>query len=130
MRGQLWTTAWIMLIMASWARPALGQNNFSTNTLLSGTRQEEPEELPLDTDTGVAFIDSAVPHTRLRTRLDLAYGYRQPNRAEYFWAKGGPGGRGPFFPETRVDYQDWRNYGELALNPWFSLFLESPFRWV
>jgi len=121
----------IVAILASWAGPTRAQNNFTTLTPYGyNPALAEPEPAPLEAQSGVAFLDSAVPRTTLRSRFDLAYRFRQPNRAEYFWAQGGPLGPGPFFPETSVDYQEWRNTAELALNPWFSVFIESPFRWV
>jgi hypothetical protein len=130
MRVRSRLVAWMLGVMlASWAAPASAQ--FSTVTPFGANpAQAEPEPEMIDADSGVAFIDSAVPRTTIRTRFDLAYRIRQPNRAEYIWAQGGIGNPGPFLPESRVDYQEFRTYGELALNPYFSLFLETPYKWV
>ena len=125
MRVRSRLVAWMLGVMlASWATPASAQ--FSSVTPFgSNPAQAEPEPQMIDADSGVAFIDNAVPRTTIRTRFDLAYRIRQPNRAEYIWAQGGIGNPGPFLPESRVDYQEFRTYGELALNPYFSLFLET-----
>jgi hypothetical protein len=78
----------------------------------------------------VGYIDSAVPTSQFRLRFDAAYDFLRPNRAEFFWAQGGPGHPGEPLPETRVDYQELTSYVELALRPRFSLFLEAPVRFV
>ena len=52
-------------------------------------------------------------------------------RAEYYFPKGGiPGAVGFPLPETRVDTQELTSVAEYALTPWFSLFLEAPYRWI
>src|ERR1043166_2249253 len=133
MRVRSTVVAWMVGgMLASWATPAWGQNNFSTLTTGFNPSQAQaaPEPTSVDSDSGVAFIDSAAPHTTIRTRFDLAYRFRQPNRAEYFWAKGGPYNPGPLYPETKVDYQQLLTYGEFALLPYCSVFFESPYRWI
>ena len=123
----------VVVLLASWAGPVHAQNNFTSNLPFGhnpALAQNEPTPGSLDSDSGVAFLDSAIPHTMIRTRFDLVYGIRQPNRAEYFWAKGGPYNPGPLFPEKRLDFQELRTYGEYALNPWFSLFLETPYKFI
>lgn len=87
--------------------------------------------VPTCTDSGVAFIDSALPRTMLRTRFDLDYGNRRPTRAEYLFPRGGlPNSPGMILPETRVQMQELFVCAEVALTPHFSFFTEQPFRWV
>jgi hypothetical protein len=82
-------------------------------------------------DTGVAFIDSALPRGQVRTRFDGIFENRQPTRAEWFQAKGGlPLSPGPPLLETRVDALELMAYGEVALFPTFSTFMETPLRLV
>ena len=62
---------------------------------------------PVDLESNVGYIDSAVPMNQFRLRFDAAYDSNRPSRAEYFYAK--PrllGGKGPLFPERNVDYQE------------------------
>ena len=88
---------------------------------------------------GVAFgsyIDSALIRSEVRFRFDAAYDDNRPDRAEFFYAKCGcfraPGVRapGPPLAETNVDYQDITAYLEYALTPRFSLFVETPQRFI
>jgi hypothetical protein len=68
-------------------------------------------------------IDVSQPQNNFRFRVDLAGGFRTPDRAEYFFA--GPA-RGPL-PETSVDYQDLRFLMEMG-GPKFSIATEVPIR--
>jgi hypothetical protein len=68
-------------------------------------------------------IDVTQPQNQFQFRIDLASGFRMPDRAEYFFA--GPA-RGPL-PETSVDYQDLRFLMELG-GPAFSVATEIPIR--
>jgi hypothetical protein len=82
-------------------------------------------------ETFVGFLDSAVPKSMVGTRLDLTYNNRQPMRAEYLHPKGGlPNTVGFPLPETRVDYQDLTSFTEYGFTPWFSVFIEGPYRWM
>ena len=82
-------------------------------------------------DSYVSFLDGATPRNVLGLRFDGAYHNRQPMRAEYLFAKGGlPNSVGFPLPETRVDYQDLTSYAEYSLTPWFSMFVEVPYRWL
>jgi hypothetical protein len=85
---------------------------------------------PTTSDSKVGYIDSAVPMDQFRFRFDAAYRDHRPNRAEFFWPKGGPGQPGPLRAETSVDYQDLNSYLELAVNPSLSGFVEAPVRFV
>ena len=63
--------------------------------------------------------------------FDAAYDIRQPTRAEYMFAKGGlPGSPGFPLIETKIDYQQASTHLEYAIAPWFSLFIETPYRWL
>jgi hypothetical protein len=76
--------------------------------------------------SAVSIIDSALPRSTLRLRLDLGYDMPQPMRAEYFMSKNGLPLR-----ETKIQsYQDLAGYVELAPLPFFSLFVEAPMRWL
>lgn len=72
-------------------------------------------------------IDSTQPLNNYRLRFDSAYDWESPDRAEYFWAKGGA--RGPAPAEPSVDYQDIRFLLEVA-SPRFSLGTEIPLRFI
>lgn len=78
--------------------------------------------------TGVSFIDSALPMTQLRFRYDVGQNLRRPNRAEFFWPRNGPANRP--FPERSVDYLELNTYVEIACEERLSAFFETPFRWV
>ncbi len=101
---------------------------------LAGAKQARTSAL----DPGIAvsqtfagFIDSAVPRNRTGVRFEAAYNNRQPMRAEYLFAKGGlPNTVGFPLPETRVDYQELTSFTEYSWTPWFSVFIEAPYRWV
>lgn len=82
-------------------------------------------------DTYVNFIDSALPRNVVGLRFDAAFNNRQPMRSEYYHPKGGlPGATGFPFVETRIDYQELSTYAEYAWTPWFSVFMEAPYRWL
>jgi hypothetical protein len=100
--------------------------------------------------SNVGYIDDAIIGTQMKLRFDAAYGNNRPDRAEFFYAKCGcfrelgadpnaPGpapalnGRDPNttrFIETNVDYQDINLELEYALSQEFSVFLETPFRFL
>ncbi len=79
----------------------------------------------------VSFIDGAAPRNAFGLRFEGMYANRQPMRAEYLFAKGGlPNSVGFLLPETRVDSLELTSSAEYSITPWFSLFMEAPFRWV
>ena len=55
---------------------------------------------PTVLDSKVGYIDSAIPATQYRLRLDAAYGNNRPTRAEFFYARGAPLGPGLPVPEV------------------------------
>ena len=79
-------------------------------------------------DSGVSWLDSAVPATQIRFRFDAGYGVPRPDRGEYFWPQ--TPGRGPGSAETNVDFQDFLLGFEYAPADRWSLFGELPFRLV
>jgi hypothetical protein len=78
-------------------------------------------------ESSVGYIDSAIPRTQLRLRVDAAYNDNRPDRVEFFYAKysflGGPG---PPLAEKRVDYQEIDPGVEYAFSDRFSIFADFP----
>lgn len=92
----------------------------------SGTLAQD--DLPIfGSESNVGYIDSALPLTLFRLRVDAAYDNPTPDRVQFFYSEDGPGGLGN---ETRVDYQDIRAYFEYAPTCRLSGFLEVPFRFL
>jgi hypothetical protein len=104
-----------------------------------------PGEMVSVQDSRGGYIDSAIVGNELRLRYESAYDNNRPDRAEFFYAKCGcfrtaglgaanvgfdPKAAGPRLPETKVDYQDITAYGEVALAERFSVFVETPFRFL
>jgi len=85
---------------------------------------------PTTADTSVGYIDSAVPLSLLRLRFDAADRDRRPDRADFFWPGGTTSTLGPPLPERQVNWQEFTTYLEYAAQPWFSVFLEAPVRFV
>ena len=85
---------------------------------------------PTVRDSGVGYIDPAPPGDLIRFRYDASDGDDAPNRAEFFWPRGGPTGPGPRLPERNVDFQDLSCYLETAWAPGFSTFVEAPYRFL
>jgi hypothetical protein len=109
--------------------PALGARDPQASQIAAPpSPADEPGPTPT---TSVSFIDSAVPFSHVRLRLDAGYDNIRPTRAEYLYPKGGlPFSPGPPLPETRVDAQQFSAYLEMALGGSFSLFVQTPFKWV
>lgn len=130
-RRLVWLAGLTASVMAADAR-AQGRTMTPARTLFVTPQKEEaPAEIVPDVFANVALMDAALPRTQLRVRTDVAQGFRRPTMAEYFQPKGGlPFSPGPPLPETNVDYQEILASVEYALDKWFSVFLESPLRWV
>jgi len=77
-------------------------------------------------DSGVGYIDSALPANVFRFQYDSAYGIDKPNRAEFLWAWPPPDGPGPGLDETNVNYQGIAARLEWAPRDDFSVFAELP----
>jgi hypothetical protein len=118
-------------------RPPDGTQAETTAPSLEGFRPPAGAgELVSVQDSRGGYIDSAVVGNEFRLRYDSAYHDNAPDRAEFFYAKCGcfaptqPNAHGPRLSETRVDYQDITAYGEVALGERFSVFVETPFRFL
>lgn len=75
--------------------------------------------------SAVGYIDPALPISQIRLRVDSAYDDNRPERAEFFYMKGGLPA-----PETRVNFQEIRSYLEYAVTPRLSGFMEVPVRFL
>lgn len=131
-RRLVWLAALVALLAMTGAVQAQGRTMKPARAnLVNPPREEEPAEITPDVFSSVSFIDSALPRNMLRLRFDWAEGFRRPTMAEYFQPKGGlPFTPGPPRPETGLDYQDWTTYLEFAPDKWFSVFAETPVRWL
>jgi hypothetical protein len=87
-------------------------------------------EGPTVSNSGVGYIDGAIPGNQLRFRYDAAFYNNRPTRAEFFYPRSGPAGPGPRFPETNVNFQDLSTYLEVLVGPRLSGFVEVPVRFV
>jgi hypothetical protein len=97
----------------------------------SGRPQQEVDPPLAVRDSYVGFLDAAAPRSVFGLRFDSLFVNRQPSRAEYLFAKGGlPNSVGFPLPETRVDYHELTTFAEYSLTPWFSAFVEAPYRWL
>jgi hypothetical protein len=126
---------WLRLVVVvattvAWPQPARGQGQPypSSPTPTFSLTSLHPER---GAESVVSFLDSAVPRSQMRTRLDLGYDNHRPTRAEFVWPKSGlPFSPGPPLPETNLDIQEWSTSLEIALGEQFSFFLETPVRWA
>ena len=73
------------------------------------------------------FTEAARPVTQSRLRWDAGLNMVLPDRAEYFWARSGGGGRGRPAVETSLTYHDLTHYNEVAHGA-FSAFTEYSYR--
>lgn len=124
-----------LLVVLAGTGPVRGQSRAPLSPAramyVNPPREEEPEEKLPEVYSIVGFLDSALPRNTVRMRFDWAKNFRRPTLAEYFQPKGGlPFSPGPPRPETSLDYMDWTTYVEYAPDLWFSVFLETPLRFV
>jgi hypothetical protein len=133
------TTVLVLLALAAWlgGGPVCAQEPPAAPTAPAALAPPAPtpsaggdEGGPTSEGSNVGYIDSALPLRQFRLRYDAAYNSNRPNRAEFFYAKGFPGGPGVPLPETRVDYQDLSAYLEMATGDRFSAFVELPVRFL
>jgi hypothetical protein len=89
------------------------------------------------------FVDAARPITQMRIRWDSAFDLKNPDRAEYFWAReftnptqqiancGRPNvpGKGPPCIARKVDYEELTLYNEASTGR-IGAFVEIPYREV
>jgi hypothetical protein len=113
MPPRLWTS-WPALALALWPAAVGAQGTSGPSTR----------------DSSVGYIDNAIPGDQLRLRFDAAFNNPRPNRAEFFWPQGRPGGPGLPLPEPRVDYQELTQYLEVAAGERLSGFVELPERFL
>lgn len=73
------------------------------------------------------YTEAARPVTQSRFRWDAGLNMILPDRAEYFWARSGGGGRGRPAIESALDYHDLTHYTEVAHGN-FSAFTEVAYR--
>jgi len=124
------------LLHAQVANPGLAMPK--TGTLATpqgqvfGTNSAPSTDPPLSiSDTFVSFIDSAVPRNAVGFRFDGSFHNRQPMRAEYLHPSGGfPNANGFPLMETKISYQEFTSFAEFSVTPWFSGFVEAPYRWL
>lgn len=113
---------WILPIVLGWGLAA------------GEARAEGPinfaAEFPDLRDSGVSWIDSAIPMSQIRTRWDSNFRGTRFNRAEFLSARPGPFGPGLNLPEREVDWQELRSYVEVAYAECLSAFVESPLRFL
>jgi hypothetical protein len=84
-------------------------------------------------ESGVGYIDSALPTTMFRLRYDAMYDSNSPTRAEFMYAKYSidvPPGPGLPKLESRIDTQVIAPYLEYAFLPRLSGFVEVPVLFV
>jgi hypothetical protein len=132
MRRNVRASCWLILLAVALPTPVAAQtptvNTSMPNFGFSPPPPEEEETLAV-TETNVGIIDPSLPLTMARIRVDGGFHMPRPVRAEYFQAKPGfLGGRGQPLAETNVAYQDITTYGEYAWLPFFSTFIEAPYR--
>jgi hypothetical protein len=75
------------------------------------------------------FIPSPRPVTHTRIIYDAAFGLENPDRAEFWSARIGGGGKGPGFIARDIDYQQLSLYTEVGTEK-FGFFTELPYRFV
>jgi len=74
------------------------------------------------------FVDAARPITQQRIRIDSAWDFHRPDRAEYFWARQ-VNGKGPNFLVNSVDFEEVSLYTEAATGR-VGVFIQVPYREV
>jgi Putative MetA-pathway of phenol degradation len=83
----------------------------------------EPHWIPVA--DSAFFVDAARPQTQMRFRWDNAFDFKNPDRAEFFWARFGQ--KGPSNVSRRFDYSELSLYMEGAAGG-FGFFINSPYR--
>jgi hypothetical protein len=111
------------------AMPQTSQVNYATS--MGQQQDQQPAPSVPDSESGVSFIDSALPQSEVRLLIDGNYDFRRPGRAEYLFPKSGaPGDPGWWQPERRVDWQELTSYVEFAVQSQFSVFAYLSTRFV
>src|SRR5262245_19344265 len=97
--------ALVVLLMVS----ATARAQVASSVPATSMNVPQPSEISYSpsSDSGVSFIDSAVPRSMVRLRYDLGFSDHRPTRAEFLYAKTGVlGGSGMPLSESRVDVQE------------------------
>jgi hypothetical protein len=81
-------------------------------------------------ESTVGYIDPAYVGNVFRERFEAADNFRQPTRAEFFYAQTRPGGPGLPLPEPSVNYRELYTYLEVAPAEQFSVFVDVPVRFL
>jgi hypothetical protein len=116
-----------VLALLSLAPASISAQSYVPATSATPPPAAEPDlgPLPADFESGVSFLDSALPRSLVRMRFDMNQYNRRPTRAEYLFP-----GDAFLYPETRIHTQELNMFVEYGLNEWFSTFMETPFKWV
>jgi hypothetical protein len=109
--------SWLLAVMLPIVPSTMGQS-------LIGSEADDDDGEFVVRDGDVGYIDSAVLGNVVRLRLDAAYDFDRPNRAEFFYAPSRPVGPGLPRPEIAVDYQQFLFYTEYRTHDNLSLFVE------
>jgi hypothetical protein len=95
--------------------------------------------------TAAGYVESAIPVTQYRLRVDFADDDNRPDRADFFYPKcgcfrtaaklglpgGDPNAPGPGkVPASKVDFTELSNYFEYAYTPRISAFINIPVRYL
>ncbi|QEL16501.1 hypothetical protein [Limnoglobus roseus] len=80
--------------------------------------------------SSVGYIDTAAVGNQLFFRSDFGYGFPFPNRAEFFYPRNQPTGRGLPLAERSIDFQDLMVHVEGALGQRVSAFVEAGSRFL
>ncbi|MCI0377377.1 MAG: hypothetical protein L0215_07215 [Gemmataceae bacterium] len=73
------------------------------------------------------FVEGTRPVSTTRFRWDYGRNYNFPDRAEFFWARSGGGGKGPAAIERSLNYNEISMYTEIAAKG-ASAFVNIPYR--
>jgi hypothetical protein len=112
--------------------PKLGSMAMPQGQMFGSNAAPQETDPPLGiSESFVAWIDSAAPRNVIGFRFDGAFHNRQPMRAEYLHPSGGiPNANGFPLMETKISYQELTSFAEYSITPWFSGFVEGPYRWL
>lgn len=91
---------------------------------------EDEDEGFVVRDSDVGYIDNPVPGDRISLRYDQGWDLNRANRAEFFYARPQPAGKGLPQPEPRIDHQDLTFVVERLLTVKWSGFAEVGARFL
>ena len=121
--------SWLIVAALALCLPSisLAQSNIPVMGAAPPTPIADPNQgpLPADFQSYVSFLDSALPRSLVRLRLEADQFNFRPTRAEFLFPADGFR-----VPETRVHVLELNTYVEYGLNEWFSTFMETPYKWI